>query len=126
MKLSTEEENALLVRYNALLRREVRLFQKNHPSADTEDLLQEARLAFLRHIRRIDSEKDIFLCKRQIFHALYTHARIMALVYIPHHAFKSEVGSFKRGYVDFDNLPDHSGDDMLLAIAFEEYLDSLS
>lgn len=60
-----------------------------------EDLLQEARLEFLLHLRKIPDESTIMLCKLKIRGALWTYWRSMAQVYIPKYCYKQEISKLE-------------------------------
>lgn len=68
---------------------------------DLDDLLQEARLVFLQHLRKIKDETDIMLCKYDILGALSELCRRMALIKIPKYCYGDVIRNIQR--VSYDD-----------------------
>lgn len=99
MKLTTEQEAALLMKYEGFIRNVVgdicsRSARSNQN--EFEDLMQEARLAFLLHLRKIDNNAEAHNCGKDILSALWSYWRRMAVVHIPKNAYKSEIANVHR------------------------------
>lgn len=133
MKLTREQEEALLIKYDPMLRRLVRDFNRKSGSQGidhTDDLLQEARLAFLKHIRRIDDLSQLLLCQYRIWGAMYDYCRAIAPVKIPKYCFSTEIR--KIHCVDGDigdmerMLPPVTDEHILFEAEKSAFLDSLS
>ena len=98
-------------------------------TVEFEDLLQEARLAFLEHIRKVDDEGQICACFYDILQAMHRHCAEMAPVRIPINRFNQEIGKYTTVPLDvLDNS--ESTDDLEYGverrIMMNEFLDSLS
>ncbi len=95
---------------------------------EREDLLQEARLAFLHHIRRIPDESAIPLCQFDIFGVLCAYCRAMALVRIPKYCFKEEIRKVRRAdYTDALLEPDRTSSvGMELSVEIRDFENTLS
>ena len=61
---------------------------------DFEELLQDARVAFLGHIRRMENMSRIRACHFTILHALYDRCMEKNAIRLPEHRFKEEVGNY--------------------------------
>lgn len=96
MRLTSEEESALLARYEHWLRKMVNRLSNNMQASACEDLMQEARIAFLLHIREITSEKDIFMCNRNVQNAIFEHARRMSPIHISKKDFANQRERFEQ------------------------------
>ena len=95
---------------------------------DIEDLLQEARLEFLLHLRKIPDESTIMLCKLKIRGALWSYWRSMAQVYIPKYCYKQEINKLECiSTDDLDvSLPIMPQDEALDEMEVAEFITSLS
>lgn len=99
MKLTPEQEASLLEQYDCYIRsvvKEIRARGGYRNDFEEEDLMQEGRLAFLLHLRRMNSMDDILFCKRNILAAMWSYWRRMALVSIPHNKYKEEIRKVHR------------------------------
>lgn len=77
------------------------LSQHAHQSCvELDDLLQEARLVFLKHIRKIPNESTIMHCKFAIHGALCELCRSMSLVKIPKYCYGDEIRKIQR--IDYE------------------------
>lgn len=112
MQFTLQEESALVDRYAGLLRKVVRRFYSAHESLDFEDLMQEATIAFIEHLRAVESADNVGACKETLFRALYDHARQMHLVKIPHYAFHAHQKGYRRAPTGaLDVMPDQGTED---------------
>lgn len=95
-----------------------------------DDLMQEARLSFLEHIRRIDDKRQICACRSSIIHVLYDQCMLRAPVHIAEHRFKNEIKSVKTA--SFEEVDEREcvvndfEEDMDRKIMMECFLNSLS
>ena len=82
-------EEQIIQQYEPMLQRIVKNFRRrcSHPTTSEADLLQEARIAFLEHIRTHE-EQDYSRCYRTIIHALFETVRRDYPVYVPYGAFR--------------------------------------
>ncbi len=93
MNLTREQEQMLLMKFDPFIRACVHDFaRKGRPNAmdNREDFLQEARLAFLIHIRKIDDMSQLVMCRQRIKDAMYEFCRMMAPLYIPRKRYAKE------------------------------------
>lgn len=103
MHQTKAQETDLLNRYEPYLRRLVLEFHHMGGSQgvdNTEDLLQEARIAFVQHLRRISNESEIPVCRIRILNALHGYCRAMAPVKIPRYCFSKELRKIGRAEPD--------------------------
>lgn len=130
MRLTSFEEAALLERYTPMAKHMIREYCEAC-SLDVlnfgDDLLQEAYVALLIHIRRIESEDEIPLAKLSMKGAICASVRRMADVYYPKHAAKKQRNLFRFvSYEDSDLLAGGiSEDEQLFDISFRAFLDGL-
>lgn len=102
----------------------MRRYHRNYGEYD--DLLQEARIAFLSYLRNMQESDDIMICKYQIYSALYNYMISMAPVSIPRQIFKDTVKRFSAVPLELaENVCDESRfedevDSRLLINAFME------
>ena len=102
----------------------MRRYHRNYGEYD--DLLQEARIAFLSYLRSMQESDDIMICKYQIYSALYNYMISMAPVSIPRQIFKDTVKRFSAVPLELaENVCDESRfedevDSRLLINAFME------
>ena len=67
-----------------------------------DDLMQEARLAFLIHLRKIESIDEILWCGKDILAAIWGYWRSMAVVHTyPEHCISDAEVIFATEYRDF-------------------------
>lgn len=131
MKLTNGQEAALLRQYDPLLQSFVNEFHYKGGSRgvdNTEDLIQEARLEFLRHLRRISDPSEIVLCRFHILGALCAYCRTMALVKIPKYCFSQTLRGVQREDGDVASIIEQqetTDDDILFNIELDEFLNSL-
>ncbi|MBR1685367.1 MAG: sigma-70 family RNA polymerase sigma factor [Clostridia bacterium] len=97
-------------------------------TVEFEDLLQEARLAFLEHIRKVEDEGQVCACFYDILQAMHRHCAEMAPVHIPINRFNQEVGKYTTVPLDvLDNV--ESTDDfehgVECRLMIDGFLDSL-
>lgn len=134
MTLTKEQESRLVAKYDPFIRKHVRsFFQRVKPwnAHCYDDLYQEARLAFLRLIRRLSCEEDLTLhgpCRLR--GAMRDYCRQMALVAIPHNAYRAYVADFTRCPEDVmameDALPSVQAVDEELGMLLSEGLAALA
>ena len=131
MILSPEQEQAILLSHQAFLAKQVINYFTHCPRymwQHWDDLMQEASLALLKHIKQIDSLSKATRCHFKIRRALREYVREMALVSIAYDQFSSNIGKFQR--VDLDLADVYEGvspeDDVLSKIAFAQWLSVLS
>lgn len=131
MVLTPTEEAALLQKYEPLLLANVRAYCRrvSLPFSDfRNDLLQEARYAFLLHIRRINSEADIHKCGYELLNALCVARESTHVVRIPHSEFKKNSGRFVRSAGDGPTnvLHDQKPSGIVDELVARQFLDTLS
>lgn len=133
MKLTREQEEALLMKYDPMLRHLAREFNRKSGSRGidhADDLLQEARLAFLIHIRRIDDLSELLPCHYRIWGAMYDYCRVIAPIKIPKYCFSTEILKFHRVGGDIGDmeriLPPVTDEHILFEAEKSAFLDSLS
>lgn len=68
-----------------------------------EDLVQEGRIAFLRHLRKISDISQIHACKMDIIGAVWDYWVEMAIICIPRHRYLKEISGIY--YISLDGLP---------------------
>lgn len=93
MNLTTDQEAQLLMQYMPKLLKMVSNFCA---AADfrlryKEDLQQEAKMAFVMHLRHMNSMNEIHLCRKPVLRAMYNFMESVAPLHIPHHAFYKEI-----------------------------------
>lgn len=90
-------EEQIVKRYEPMLNKLVWRFMVRCPAgrAIRKDLLQEARMAFLEHVRT-HGEDEYMRCYRTIFNALYEAVRREYIVHVPHGVFKRETEKGKE------------------------------
>ena len=131
MKLTTAQEATLLRQYDPLLWSFVNEFHHKGGSRgvdNTEDLIQEARLEFLRHLRRISDPSEIVLCRFHILGALCAYCRTMALVKIPKYCFSQKLRELECEEGDPTNIIEEQeamDDDTLFNVVLHDFLGSL-
>lgn len=131
MKLTNGQEATLLRQYDPLLRSFVYDFHFKGGSRgvdNTEDLIQEARLEFIRHLRRISDPSEIALCRFQVLGALCDYCRAMALVKIPKYCFSQTLRELQREEGDATSIMEEretTDDDALFNLELDDFLKSL-
>lgn len=98
-------------------------------TVEFEDLLQEARLAFLEHIRKVEDESQICACFYDILRAMHRHCAEMAPIHIPINLFNQEIGKYTTVPLDVLDNSESADDfehDIERRIMMDEFLDSLS
>ena len=132
MKLTSEQESALLRQYDPLLHSFVHEFHRKGGSRgvdNTEDLIQEARLEFLRHLRRIPDPSQIARCRYHVLGALCTYCRTMAIVQIPKYCFHQTVREVVCVRDVEDTVPcqrTNAEDEALLNVELDRFLETLT
>jgi len=93
-----------------------------------EDLMQEARLAFLIHIRKMESFDDVCRCGRDILAALWDYWHSMAVVHIPRNCYKAVIAGVCRIEIDQDGGQEHfvSEKDAFFPCEYHDFLSSLT
>ena len=128
MQLTQAQEMMLLRKYKPYLVSLARDYC-NHvslPFSDClDDLIQEARIAFLRHIRRIESEDDIYLCKIHVLSAMSKYKESMHVVRIAHNAYAEHKDKSTRVSVDERDRAVTS-EETEVRLHFEEFLGTLN
>lgn len=71
-----------------------------------DDLMQEARLAFLIHLRKIESVGDIRRCGKDILSALWGYWRSMAIVYAPKNCYKAVISEVYQINIEQKDVPE--------------------
>ena len=92
MTIPRDEEAELLQQYTPLLRKLVNHFCIRMDARDDikEDLIQEASLAFITHIRRMDSLDQAGRCRTPVQRAMFNFLELMSPVHIPHYCYYTE------------------------------------
>lgn len=118
MTLTSAQESRLLAKYDPYIRKHVHTYLRGKPwnAHCYDDLYQEARLEFLILIRKLGSEEELVLrAPCRLRGAMMDYCRQMALVSIPHNAYKAHAGDYTRcaeDVLDMENaLPCARGDD---------------
>lgn len=90
--MSREQEAELLKQYMPLLRKLVNRFciRMDVREDIREDLIQEASIAFVIHLRRMDSLDQAGRCRTPVQRALYDFLERMSPVHIPHYRYYAE------------------------------------
>ena len=93
-----------------------------------EDLMQEARLAFLIHLRKMESLEDVCRCGRDILAAVWSYWHSMAVVYIPRNDYKAVIAGVCRIQLDQDCCQEHcvSEKDAFFPCEYHDFLSSLT
>lgn len=106
MRLTTEEENQIIEQFERKLVGCVLKFRPGKPGSysDYDDLLQEARIAFLLHIRKAEDRSTFHVCEVSVFCALHKYVEDMSLISIPHYRFPEESKAVQRAADDIYNL----------------------
>ena len=93
MILAPEQETALLRQYSPMIRSLVNSFCRNIEvrMRHRDDLLQEANIAFLEHLRRMNNMGELQLCRSAIRRAMYNYMESVSPVHIPHNRFYQEL-----------------------------------
>lgn len=131
MRLTTNEEALLLERYEMFLQKRVRQYCKNVtlPMSGTwEDLMQEARIVFLEHIRSMKDMSEVMNCWHDMTHALCLYKEAQFVVKLPHHAYKErhkQYTSIPLDDIDKDYSSPFSTDDILSKVELDRFLDTL-
>ena len=104
------QESEFLFQYEPFIQRQVRDFASHHAHdcLDLDDLLQEARLVFLNHLRKIPDESTVTHCRFAIHGALCDLCRSMSLVKIPKYCYGNEIKKIQR--VDYEDAAIQSDD----------------
>lgn len=95
---------------------------------DIEDLMQEARLEFILHLRRIADAEDIKKCRCNIIGALCAYWRLMAQLRIPKNRYHEEIRKVQcisKDDAAFDDS-DAVDDDLFSAVEIRDFIDSLT
>lgn len=99
MEFTRAEEMELLAKYEPLLKYKVREYcaRVTLPYPDfRQDLMQEARLAFLRHLRGMKDETQILRCHYDILHALFAARYATDIVHTPRSMQKQKGRRFRQ------------------------------
>ena len=93
-----------------------------------DDLMQEARLAFLIHLRKIESAGDIRRCGKDILAAIWGYWRSMAIVYAPKNRYKAVISGVYRISIEQEGIPEPcaSGTDASFAAEYHDFLSTLT
>lgn len=93
--MTHSHEELIMRQYESMLQRIVSSFRRrcSYPTTSEADLLQEARIAFLEHIR-MHNEHEYTRCYRTILHALFDAVRRDYPVYVPYGVFRTH--DFKK------------------------------
>lgn len=129
MKLTPAEEGDLIKQYEPFLSRMVSIYMtqaKLPTSGQRADLMQEARLALLTHIRRIESVDQIFMCHIHVISAMCRHKEQMGLLHIPHGKYEKERQKYERVGVELLNDLPADGEDVLFRVVVDAFLDTLN
>ena len=125
---SLEEETQLLLQYDDVLMRIVNAYmtQRPIPHYHRHDLYQEARLAFLNHIRRMDNRDEVTRFFIYVRYALSHFLEGMAPVHITHSKFSKlikEVVSLPLESAEDEPFDDE--EDILTKICIDEFMSTL-
>ena len=109
--------------YEIFLRNQVLAIVKRGKACNAEnmdDLMQEARLAFLIHLREIESLDEILWCGKDILAAIWGYWRSMAIVYAPKNRYKAVISGVYRISIEQEGIPEPcaSGTDASFAMIF--------
>lgn len=105
--MSTQMEAEYMEKYEPYIIRTVKSYSHcNGWDSSFDDMLQEARLAFLLHLRKVPDEAYIFPCRLNLFDALYNHTANAYGVSIPKHKFKQQRGNFSFASMDDGTVPE--------------------
>ena len=93
MNLTPIQEAQLLVQYTPKLLRMVSNFcaAADFRQRHRDDLTQEAKIAFLLHLRSMNDMNEIHLCRKPVLRAMYNFMEAVAPVHIPHNVFYKEI-----------------------------------
>ena len=120
--------------YEAFLRNQVLAIVKRGKACNAEnmdDLMQEARLAFLIHLRKIESLDEILWCGKEILAAIWEYWRSMAIVYTSKNRFKGVISSVYR----IDTVKEYTEDapeqcasdgEVIFAAEYHDFLSTLT
>ena len=114
--------------YEVFLRNQVLAIVKRGKACNAEnmdDLMQEARLAFLIHLREIESLDEILWCGRDILAAIWGYWRSMAIVYAPKNRYKAVISGVYRISIEQEGISEPCASDTETSFA-AEYHDFLS
>lgn len=133
LNLTPAQEAGLLKKYDSFLGYVVAQYYGNVPlpfSGCWDDMMQEARCVFLRHIRRIEDLSRVKKCELDIKHALCLYRESMSIVRIPHYTYGKHRRAFAREVFDALDLegvvlPSHE-DDSLTNALIARFRESLS
>ena len=99
MNLTPEQEAAVLAKYEGFIRNVVNGIcsrsTRTHQN-EFEDLMQEARIAFLLHLRKAEDISEAHNCGKDILSALWSYWRSMAVVHISKGSYKNEISNVHR------------------------------
>lgn len=131
MQLTIIQEADLLDRYTPMAKRLIADYCSACEldiASIGDDLLQEAYIEMLIHIRAVEREEEIPLVKLKIVGAIYTALRRMYVVYIPKHAYKKQRNMFRREPYEelILGVAPNMEDDLLFAMTFSTFLDDLN
>lgn len=117
--------------YEVFLRNQVLAIVKRWKACNAEnmdDLMQEARLAFLIHLREIESLDEILWCGRDILAAIWGYWRSMAIVYAPKNRYKAVISGVYRISIEQEGVPEPcaSEADASFAAEYHDFLSTLS
>lgn len=93
MNLTPIQEAHLLMQYTPKLLRMVSNFcaAADFRQRHRDDLTQEAKIAFLLHLRSMNDMNEIHLCRKPVLRAMYSFMETIAPVHIPHNTFYKEI-----------------------------------
>ena len=93
MNLTPIQEAQLLMQYTPKLLRMVSNFcaAADFRLRHRDDLTQEAKIAFLLHLRSMNDMNEIHLCRKPVLRAMYNFMEAIAPVHIPHNTFYKEI-----------------------------------
>lgn len=129
MRLSREQEVELLTKYRPYLARMVREYLSRVPldaAVHYEDMMQEANLAFLLHIRKMREITDVYLCRLHVFAALRRYRESQFIVNIPHYRFSEYRNSFSACALTPDRESEATSGEVADELLADEFLDTLS
>lgn len=127
MNLTPEQEAAVLTKYEGFIRNVVGEIcsrsSRSHQN-EFEDLMQEARLAFLLHLRKTDDISEAHNCGKDILSALWSFWRSMAVVHISKAAYKNEIANVHQisWQTELDEVMCASDHDAELKVLLDDFL----
>lgn len=92
-----------------------------------DDLMQEARLAFLIHLRKIASIDEILWCGKDILAAIWGYWRSMAVVHTSKNRFRTVISKLYRVDGSWE-YPEHciSDAEVIFATEYRDFLSTLT